>query len=142
MFSNVGRHHGALGPSHVYGIPPPAFWQPQVDLFAARVDDHRTDEGRRFLKESSPLTCVHQINKPLLIAQGANDPRVKQSESDQIVEVVLEKGIPVTYAAFSDEGHLFARPVNPGSLIVAEVFLAKHLGGRYEDIPKDCMVRR
>ncbi len=127
-----------MGPSNLLtfmeSIPP--YWQPQVDLFAARIGDHRTDEGRRFLTDRSPMTYADKIKKPLLIAQGANDPRVKQSESDQIVNVMREKGIPVTYALFPDEGHMFARPVNYlGLAIVAEAFLAKHLGGRYEDIP-------
>ena len=78
---------------------------------------------------------IHQICRPLLIGQGANDPRVKQTESDQIVRAMQEKNIPVTYVLFSDEGHGFARPENRLSFIaVAEAFLANHLGGRHEPI--------
>ena len=71
----------------------------------------------------------------MLIAQGANDPRVKQAESDQIVGAMQEKSIPVTYALYPDEGHGFARPENNLSLTaVAEAFLVEHLGGRFEPI--------
>jgi len=77
---------------------------------------------------------VDQIARPLLIGQGANDPRVKQAESDQIVEAMDRQGIPVTYVLFPDEGHGFARPENSIAFTaVAEAFLAEHLGGRVED---------
>jgi acetyl esterase/lipase len=81
---------------------------------------------------------VDRIKKPLLIGQGANDPRVKQAESDQIVKAMQDKKIPVTYVLFPDEGHGFARPENRMSFnAVAEGFLAQHLGGRYEPIGSD-----
>ncbi len=126
-----------VGPSNLVtlleSIPP--YWQPQIDLFATRVGDHRTEEGRAFLTERSPLTHVDRIKRPLLIGQGANDPRVKQAESDQIVQSMQEKEIPVTYALYSDEGHGFARPENRLSFYaVTEAFLAAHLGGRCEPI--------
>jgi dipeptidyl aminopeptidase/acylaminoacyl peptidase len=90
------------------------------------------------LREASPLTFVDRIRKPLLIGQGANDPRVKQSESDQIVEAMTSKNIPVTYVLFADEGHGFRRPENSKSFnAVAEAFLAEHLGGRFEGIGRD-----
>jgi len=117
-------------------IPP--YWQPEVELFAARVGDHRTEEGRAFLTERSPLTYVDQIERPLLIGQGANDQRCKQAESDQIVEAMQEKEIPVTYVLYSDEGHGFVRPENSLSFFaVGEAFLSECLGGKYEPIGDD-----
>ena len=84
------------------------------------------------------MTYVDNIQKPLLIGQGTNDPRVRQSESDQIVGALQEKEIPVTYVLYPDEGHGFARPENNLSFFaVAEVFLAQCLGGRYEAIGED-----
>jgi len=129
-----------VGPSNLVtlleSIPP--YWQPQVELLATRVGDHRTEEGRAFLTEHSPLTHVDRIQRPLLIGQGANDARVKQAESDQIVQAMQEKNIPVTYVLYPDEGHGFARPENRMSFnAVAEAFLAKCLGGRYEPIGED-----
>ncbi len=117
-------------------IPP--YWQPAIDLLASRVGDHRTEEGVQFLKDRSPLTHVERICKPLLIGQGANDPRVKQAESDQIVEAMQRRDIPVTYVLYSDEGHGFARPENNLSFFaVSEAFLARHLGGHYEPVGED-----
>lgn len=126
-----------VGPSNVVTllqtIPP--YWEPMIELFASRVGDHRNEEGRAFLKSRSPLTYADRIRRPLLIGQGANDPRVKKAESDQIVGAMKEKGIPVTYVLYTDEGHGFARPENRMSFnAVAEAFLAKHLSGRYEAI--------
>jgi dipeptidyl aminopeptidase/acylaminoacyl peptidase len=109
-----------------------------VELFTTRVGDFRTDEGRELLRQHSPLTYAERIKKPLLIAQGANDPRVKQAESDQIVHAMQKKSIPVTYILYPDEGHGFARPENSISFTaVAEAFLAEHLGGRYEPVGDD-----
>ena len=129
-----------VGPSNLVtvleAIPP--YWQPQVELFATRVGDHRTQEGRAFLTERSPLTYVDRIQRPLLIGQGANDPRCKQAEADQIVQAMREKNIPVTYLLYPDEGHGFARPENNLSFFaVTEAFLAECLGGRYEPIGDD-----
>jgi dipeptidyl aminopeptidase/acylaminoacyl peptidase len=126
-----------VGPSNLVTllstIPP--YWKPQIELFATRVGDNRTDEGRKFLESRSPLTRVDRISKPLLIGQGANDPRVKQAESDQIVKAMQSKKIPVTYVLFPDEGHGFARPENNiAFMAVTEAFLSKHLGGRAEPI--------
>ena len=87
------------------------------------------------LTERSPLTHVDKIKRPLLIGQGANDPRVKQAESDQIVAAMKAKNIPVTYVLFPDEGHGFARPENNIAFnAVTENFLAECLGGRAEPI--------
>ena len=102
-------------------------------VFAARVGDPRTDEGRALLRERSPLHHAAAIRRPLLIGQGANDPRVKQAESDQIVAAMKTHGIPVTYVLFPDERHGFARPPNKMAFnAVVEAFLARHLGGRAE----------
>lgn len=129
-----------VGPSNIQTlletIPP--YWLPMINMFTSRVGDHRTEEGRAFLQTRSPLTFVDNIKKPLLIGQGANDPRVKQTESDQIVNAMQEKNIPVTYVLYPDEGHGFARPDNRLSFnAVAEIFLAQFLGGRYEPIGND-----
>ncbi|MBK8915298.1 MAG: S9 family peptidase [Phycisphaerales bacterium] len=129
-----------VGPSSIVTllqtIPP--YWQPLIELFTVRVGDHRTDEGRAFLESRSPLHFVDRIRRPLLIGQGANDPRVKQSESDQIVQMMQSKNIPVTYVLYPDEGHGFARPENNKSFnAVTEIFLAQHLKGRFEPIGED-----
>jgi dipeptidyl aminopeptidase/acylaminoacyl peptidase len=124
-----------VGPSNLVtllnSIPP--YWKPILDLFKARVGDPASEEGKKLLEARSPLNRTDQIRRPLLIGQGANDPRVKQAESDQIVKAMQEKKIPVSYVLFSDEGHGFARPENRLAFYaVTEAFLAKHLGGRYE----------
>lgn len=129
-----------VGPSNLItllkSIPP--YWAPMVNMFASRVGDHRTEEGRELLKSRSPLTFVDRIRRPLLIGQGANDPRVIQAESDQIVNAMKAKNIPVTYVLFPDEGHGFNRPQNNMAFnAVAEAFLAEHLGGRVEPIGDD-----
>jgi dipeptidyl aminopeptidase/acylaminoacyl peptidase len=129
-----------VGPSNLKtlleSVPP--YWEPMIAMFRNRVGDDTTTDGQALLKERSPLTHVLSIKKPLLIGQGANDPRVKQAESDQIVTAMTEKSIPVTYALFPDEGHGFARPENRQAFYaVAEAFLAKHLGGQAEPIGTD-----
>jgi dipeptidyl aminopeptidase/acylaminoacyl peptidase len=126
-----------VGPSNILTLlnTVPKYWQPIVQLFKDRVGDHTTEEGKKLLLSRSPLTRADKIKKPLLIGQGANDPRVKQAESDQIVKAMQEHKIPVTYVLFPDEGHGFARPANRLAFFaVAEAFLAKQLGGRYEPI--------
>jgi dipeptidyl aminopeptidase/acylaminoacyl peptidase len=116
----------------------PAYWRPEMELWTSRVGDYRTSEGRELLKERSPIDYVDKIQRPLLIGQGANDPRVKQNESDQIVKVMRAKNLPVTYVLYSDEGHGFARPENKISFYaIAEAFLSAHIGGRYEPIGTD-----
>ena len=119
--------------SHLMSVPP--YWLPEIEKEFRRVGDYRTEEGRAFLKERSPLTYVNRIQRPLLIGQGANDPRVKKNESDQIVQAMQARGIPVTYLLYPDEGHGFVRPENRLAFYaVAEAFLAEHLGGMYEPI--------
>jgi len=129
-----------VGPSNLITlletIPP--YWAPQLELLTSRVGDHRTESGRAFLESRSPLTFADKIRRPLLIGQGANDPRVKQAESDQIVQAMQAKDIPVTYVLYSDEGHGFARPENRMSFnAIAEAFLAGNLEGRYEPVGSD-----
>lgn len=129
-----------VGPSNLEtllaSVPP--YWASFFEQLARRVGDPRTEEGRALLRERSPLTHVENIRRPLLIAQGANDPRVRQAESDQIVEAMNERGIPVTYVLYPDEGHGFAVPENRLSFYaVAEAFLAACLGGRYEPVGED-----
>jgi dipeptidyl aminopeptidase/acylaminoacyl peptidase len=129
-----------VGPSNLVTllntIPP--YWAPQIELFTKRIGDHRTEDGKRFLLDRSPLTHVQRIRRPLLIGQGKNDPRVKQSESDQIVKAMQDKKIPVTYVLYPDEGHGFVRPQNRMSFnAVTEVFLAQCLGGPYQPIGTD-----
>jgi dipeptidyl aminopeptidase/acylaminoacyl peptidase len=116
----------------------PEYWMPFMPVMKVRVGDVDSEEGQKALLERSPLTRVDKIKKPLLIGQGANDPRVKKLESDQIVEAMKEKNIPVTYVLYPDEGHGFARPENRMSFnAVAEAFLAEHLGGRFEPVGDD-----
>jgi dipeptidyl aminopeptidase/acylaminoacyl peptidase len=122
-----------VGPSSLLtllsSIPP--YWAPLKAQFVQRVGDPDTEAD--FLRSRSPLFLADKIVRPLLIAQGANDPRVKQAESDQIVEAMRRNGQEVTYLLFPDEGHGFARPENRFKFYAAaEAFLAQHLGGRVE----------
>jgi dipeptidyl aminopeptidase/acylaminoacyl peptidase len=126
-----------VGPSNLETllstIPP--YWAPLVKVFHERMGDPNTEEGLALLKAASPLYKADQITKPLLIAQGANDPRVKQAESDQIVAAMKAAGIPVTYVLYPDEGHGFAKPTNNIAFFgIAENFLAECLGGRAEPL--------
>ncbi|MBB4152682.1 dipeptidyl aminopeptidase/acylaminoacyl peptidase [Sphingomonas jinjuensis] len=126
-----------VGPSNLFTllktIPP--YWEAGKQQFYKRMGDPTTPDGQALLKERSPLTFADRIKKPLLIGQGANDPRVNIAESDQIVSAMKAKNIPVTYVVFPDEGHGFARPVNNIAFnAVTENFLAPCLGGRAEPI--------
>ncbi|MDQ6941671.1 MAG: S9 family peptidase [Candidatus Eremiobacteraeota bacterium] len=119
-----------VGPSNLNtllaSIPP--YWETLRATFTQRMGD--TEE---FLTAQSPLTKADAIRAPLLIGQGANDPRVKIAESDQIVAAMRRNGQPVTYVVFDDEGHGFARPQNNKRFNAAiEAFLARYLGGRTE----------
>lgn len=124
-----------VGPSNLEtlleSIPP--YWEPIVAQFHTRMGNPNTPEGLAMLRERSPLYKAGEIVKPLLIAQGANDPRVKQAESDQIVAAMKAAGVPVTYLLYPDEGHGFAKPANNIAFTaVTESFLATNLGGRAE----------
>jgi dipeptidyl aminopeptidase/acylaminoacyl peptidase len=129
-----------VGPSSLVtllqNVPP--YWAPFMPVMKRRVGDVDSEEGRVELLKRSPLQLVDNIEKPLLISQGANDPRVTQVEADQIVDAMKEKGIPVTYVLYPDEGHGFRRPENSKSFnAVMEAFLAEQLGGRFEPVGED-----
>jgi dipeptidyl aminopeptidase/acylaminoacyl peptidase len=114
-------------------IPP--YWQTWFALFRRRLAAPETDEGRAWLMDRSPITFAEQIVRPLLIIQGMNDVRVKPTESEQIVDALQRRDIPVTYATFSDEGHGFVREENRLAFsAVMEAFLAQHLGGAVEPV--------
>ncbi|MCF8462786.1 MAG: S9 family peptidase [Rickettsiaceae bacterium] len=125
-----------VGPSNLITLlnSLPEYWIPAISKLIQKTGgDPSTEEGRKFLAQRSPINFVDNIKKPLLIAQGANDPRVKEAESTQIVKKMQEKKIQVTYLLYSDEGHGFARPENRMSFTaLLEQFFAKHLGGRFE----------
>ncbi len=113
-------------------IPP--YWEQIRQLFYKRMGDPNTPEGRAQLERQSPLNFVDKIKTPLLIVQGANDPRVKKTEADQIVVALRERKYPIEYILADDEGHGFQRPVNNMVMFaIGEKFLAKHLGGRYQE---------
>jgi len=125
-----------VGPSNLItlldSIPP--YWEPIRKLFHVRMGDPTTPEGKTQLERQSPLNSAAKIKTPLLVIQGANDPRVKKAESDQIVVALRDRGFPVEYIVAPDEGHGFARPVNNmAAYALAEKFLAKHLGGRFQE---------
>ncbi|MGH9755005.1 MAG: alpha/beta fold hydrolase [Blastocatellia bacterium] len=125
-----------VGPSNLItlleSIPP--YWEAFRKLFTERMGDPATAEGKARLDRQSPLNSADKIKTPLFVIQGANDPRVKKAESDQIVVALRERNFPVEYIVAPDEGHGFARPVNNMATVAAsEKFMAKHLGGRYQE---------
>lgn len=125
-----------VGPSNLItllnSIPP--YWEPIRKLFYERMGDPATPEGKAQLERQSPLNSANKIKAPLLVVQGANDPRVNKAESDQIVIALRDRGFPVEYLVAPDEGHGFARSINNMAMIAAaEKFLAKHLGGRFQE---------
>lgn len=125
-----------VGPSNLLTlletIPP--YWEAIRIIFHERMGNPNTPEGKKLLEAASPLNSATKIKKPLLVIQGANDPRVKKAESDQIVIALRDRGFPVEYICAPDEGHGFARPVNNmAAMAASEAFLAKHLGGRFQE---------
>lgn len=129
-----------VGPSNlntlIASVPP--YWAAYLDIFKRRIGDPSTPAGQQLLRDRSPLFRANAIKRPLLIAQGANDPRVKLAESDQIAKAMVAKGLPVTYVLYSDEGHGFARPENKLSFYaVSEQFLGQCLGGKVQPIGSD-----
>lgn len=125
-----------VGPSNLItlmeSIPP--YWEAARKLFHARMGDPTTAEGKAQLERQSPLNSADKIKTPLMVVQGANDPRVKKAESDQIVIALRDRGFPVEYLVAPDEGHGFARPVNSMAMFAAsEKFLAKFLGARFQE---------
>jgi dienelactone hydrolase len=124
-----------VGPSNLItllnSIPP--YWESIRTIFNERMGDPSTPSGKAQLEKQSPLNSANRIKAPLLVVQGANDPRVNRAESEQIVIALRDRGFPVEYILAPDEGHGFARPINNLVLYTtAEKFLAKHLGGRYQ----------
>jgi dipeptidyl aminopeptidase/acylaminoacyl peptidase len=125
-----------VGPSNLItlleSIPP--YWEAGRKIFHERMGDPTTPEGKAQLERQSPLNSASKIRTPLLVVQGANDPRVNKAESDQIVVALRDRGFPVEYLVAPDEGHGFARPVNNMAMFAsAEKFLARHLGGRFQE---------
>ena len=125
-----------VGPSNLItlldSIPP--YWEAGRIIFYERMGNPKTPEGKAQLERQSPLNSAAKIRTPLLVAQGANDPRVKKAEAEQIVIALRDRGFPVEYVLAPDEGHGFQRPVNSMALWAAsEKFFAKHLGGRFQD---------
>lgn len=129
-----------VGPSNLESllkaIPP--HWEHERQMLYRAVGNPNTPEGLADLKARSPLHAAGNIVDPLMIAQGANDPRVPQSESDQMVHQLVSRGIPVTYVLFPDEGHGFSREPNRLAFnAMMEAFLARHLGGEMEPFQID-----
>jgi dipeptidyl aminopeptidase/acylaminoacyl peptidase len=113
-------------------IPP--YWESIRKTFYERMGDPNTPEGKAQLDRQSPLNSVDKIKTPLMVVQGANDPRVNKKEADQIVVALRDRNYPVEYLLAPDEGHGFQRPVNNLAMVMSvEKFLAKHLGGRFQD---------
>jgi len=122
----------------------PAYWQPYLEgTWYERVGNPDNPEDRERLKRQSPLFKAEQITAPLLVVHGANDPRVKQRESDQIVATLRGQGHPVGYIVAPDEGHGFSNEDNRLAFSTAmEKFLAQHLGGRYQKNATDRIRQR
>jgi dienelactone hydrolase len=125
-----------VGPSNLItllgSIPP--YWEAARKMFDERLGNPATPEGKAQLERQSPLNSVSKIKTPLMVMQGANDPRVNRAESEQIVIALRDRGADVAYLLAPDEGHGFQRPINNlASFAAAEKFLAEHLRGRYQE---------
>ena len=132
-----------VGPSNLFTLieSMPPYWEAGRKWLYEMVGNPETEEGQKLLREASPLFSADKITKPLIIVQGANDPRVKKAESDQIVIALRDKGHPVEYLLAMDEGHGFRKPLNSMAMYAAiERFLAKHLGGRYQEVIEEDIV--
>lgn len=128
----------SVGPSNLRTFieTTPPYWKPMRGMMNLRIGDPDDPESARRLREVSPVFHAERIVRPLLIAHGARDPRVKQAESEQIVSAIEKRGGRVTYVLYPDEGHGFARPPNRLDFYArAEAFLASCLGGRSEPLP-------
>jgi dipeptidyl aminopeptidase/acylaminoacyl peptidase len=130
-----------VGPSNLKTLMEsfPAYWRPILEgTFYKHIGDPGKPEDLKRMMAQSPISRVDAINKPLLIGQGGNDPRVVKAESDQIVAAMKAKNLPVTYINYPDEGHGFVRPENRLSFFgITEGFLAKCLGGKAQSIGGD-----
>jgi len=125
-----------VGPSSLVSLIEsfPDYWKPFMESsWYRRVGNPAKADEREHLLSRSPITRIDQVQRPILVAQGANDPRVTKKESDQMVAGLVARKTPVTYVLYADEGHGFARPENRISFYaISEGFLAKCLGGRAE----------
>ncbi|HEY6334078.1 MAG TPA: alpha/beta fold hydrolase [Blastocatellia bacterium] len=124
------------GPSNLItlmdSIPP--YWESIRKMFYRRMGDPTTADGKAQLERQSPLNYADKIKTPLLVVQGANDPRVNRREADRIVVALRDRGFPAEYILAPDEGHGFSRPVNNMAMFAtAEKFLAHYIGGRYQE---------
>ncbi|MEM6690519.1 MAG: S9 family peptidase [Planctomycetota bacterium] len=134
-----------VGPSNIFtlldSIPP--YWEAGRAFLYGMVGDPETDEGKKLIEEASPLFSADKISKPLLIVQGANDPRVKQAEADQIAIALRDRGHEVSYLLADDEGHGFAKPINRMAMYAEiEAFLANQIGGQYQkEMPEEVAER-
>src|SRR5439155_9334104 len=125
-----------VGPSNLItllnSIPP--YWEAGRKMFTERMGDPSTPAGKAQLERQSPLNSASKIKTPLMVIQGANDPRVNKAESEQIVIALRDRGAAVEYLLAPDEGHGFARPINNmATFAAAESFLRHHLGGRMQE---------
>ena len=134
-----------VGPSNLLTlletIPP--YWEAGRIVFHERMGNPNTPEGRKQLERQSPLNSAAKIKTPLMVVQGANDPRVKKAESEQIVIALRDRHFPVEYICAPDEGHGFARPVNNMAMMAAaETFFAKYLSARHQEGGKPDVMQR
>ena len=134
-----------VGPSNLFtlmaSIPP--YWEAGRKIFALRMGDESTEAGKIILHDASPLFSSANIKAPLMIVQGANDPRVNKGESDQIVLALRDKNAKVSYILADDEGHGFAKPVNNlGMIAASEKFLAQYCGTRFQESMTDDVAKR
>jgi len=133
------------GPSNLFTllatIPP--YWAGFRMQFTLRMGNDSTEEGKKILMDASPLFNADKIKAPLLILQGANDPRVKQAESEQIIVALRDKGRQVSYILAGDEGHGYRNPINNlAAFAEVEKFLAKYCGTRYQETMPDDVAKR
>ncbi len=134
-----------VGPSNLLTLLDsiPAYWESGRKMMYARMADPGTPEGKAWMKERSPLNSADKIKTPLMVVQGANDPRVNKAEAEQIVIALRDRKFPVEYLMAPDEGHGFQRPVNNMAMFMAvEKFFAKYLDGRYQEGGKPEVVKR
>jgi dipeptidyl aminopeptidase/acylaminoacyl peptidase len=130
------------GPSNLFTLLAsfPPYWEVARSLFFTRVGNPGDPKDKELLTAASPLFSADKIKIPMLIGQGANDPRVKQAEAEQIVEAIAKHRGSAVYALYTDEGHGFVRPENRLDFTARmEKFLADNLGGRYEPMKDDRM---
>lgn len=122
-----------VGVSNIFtwinAIPP--YWTPMREMFYEMIGNPNDPADSAMLYSSSPLFQADKIKIPLMVVQGANDPRVKKEESDQIVEALRQRGVEVKYIVKDNEGHGFANEENRLELYrEMDQFFGECLGGR------------